>query len=181
MGEGLVDVVEDVELFFGVVLVLLVQRNLDGLGTVSTDGGSLSADFRWVDDVFQDRFVNSSQSSGSWAGLSAFASEVGVHDGSLANDNEVLLGELLFQFSDELGHELLGFLVAHVWDGQQDSGLVGTTTWAFNFQSSGELKVLQVQVVGRSGLNVIESLGDFLLQVIWRHPLFLDDLRGHVL
>merc|ERR1712232_162168 len=132
VGEGAVDRGEDVELLLDGLLVLLVQEDLQGLGAVSLDAGALAGDLGGVDDILEDGLVDGGKSAGTRTDLDTLTTEVLVENGAVSDHKDVLLLELLLEFTDHLRDESLGSGVNTVGEEDDDGGLVGLATGALD-------------------------------------------------
>lgn len=104
-------------LVFNGGLLVLVQVHLDQLRSVQLDAHTLADDFSREDQILQDGIVDGGQSAGSWTlllvGVTAAALGLG-QDTTLADEHDVLAGELLLQLTDQPGLDLLeGLLLGH--------------------------------------------------------------------
>lgn len=126
-GQFVVDGLERFQLVVDVLDVLGVQQDLLDLVTTNQVSDSLTNDFSWENQIFQDLIVNSSQGSGSWSllSLSGFSRWL-WQDSSFSQEDDMTVLELLFQFSGQLDLDLV--VGSQRWDWNKDSQSFLTTS-----------------------------------------------------
>jgi len=83
--------------------ILAIQEDFEKSASVNLVAQTLSDDLGWVDEIFEDSVVNSSESAAAWA-LLHFDVIVTVglwQNTSLGNDHDLSAAEFLLQLSDE--------------------------------------------------------------------------------
>lgn len=135
-GQLVVDGLERFQLVVDVLDVLGVQQDLLDLVTTNQVSDSLTNNFSWENQVFQDLVVDSSQSSGSWSllSLSGFSGWL-WQDSSFSQKDDVTVLELLFQFSGQLDLDLV----------------VGSQRWDWNEDSQGLLTTSDIDLFNKNG------------------------------
>ncbi len=115
-----VDSLERFQFVVDLLNVLRVQQDLLDLVTTNQVSDSLTNDFSWENQVFQDLVVNSRQGSGSWSLLSLSRLSGWLwQDSSFSQEDDVTVWELLFQFTGQLGLNLV--VTSQRWDWDKDS------------------------------------------------------------
>ena len=115
-----VDSLERFQFVVDLLNVLRVQQDLLDLVTTNQVSDSLTNDFSWENQVFQDLVVNSRQGSGSWSLLSLSRLSGWLwQDSSFSQEDDVTVWELLFQFTGQLGLNLV--VTRQRWDWDKDS------------------------------------------------------------
>lgn len=115
-----VDSLEGFQFVVDLLNVLRVQQDLLDLVTTNQVSDSLTNDFSWENQVFQDLVVNSRQGSGSWSLLSLSRLSGWLwQDSSFSQEDDVTVWELLFQFTGQLGLNLV--VTSQRWDWDKDS------------------------------------------------------------
>lgn len=126
-GQLVVDGLERFQLVVDVLDVLGVQQDLLDLVTTDQVSDSLTNNFGWENQIFQDLVVNSSQGSGSWSLLSLSGLSRWLwQDSSFSQEDDVTVLELLFQFSGQLDLDLV--VGSQRWDWNKDSQSFLTTS-----------------------------------------------------
>lgn len=112
-----VDSLEGFQLVVDLLDVFGVQQNLLNLVTTDQVSDSLTDDFGWEDQVFQNLVVDSSQCSRSWSLLSLSRSSGWLwQDSSLSQEDDVTVWELLLQFTGQFGLNLVVGSQRWNWD-----------------------------------------------------------------
>lgn len=104
-------------------LLVLVQVNLDQLRTVQLDADTFANDFSWEYQIFQHGIEHSGQCSGTWTLLFQWVACVTLwfwQNFSLSNENNMLSGEFLLQFTNQTGLDLLESLLLWNWNVDND-------------------------------------------------------------
>lgn len=115
-----VDSLEGFQFVVNLLNVLGVQQDLLDLVTTNQVSDSLTNDLSWEDQVFQNLVVDSSQCSRSWSLLSLSRSSGWLwQDSSLSQEDNVTVWELLFQFTGQLGLNLV--VGSQRWNWNEDS------------------------------------------------------------
>ena len=160
---------------FNVGLLVLVQMNLEQSGSIQTETNPLADDLSGVDKIIKDSTVHGNQSTAPWPLLLLLVhltSGFGKNS-TLGNEYHVFAGELLFQFTDQTSLDLLEGL--QLWHGNEDdNGLFALTN--FNFLGGGDVQFPQMTLEVGVHLQVEQSLGDGLLEVVGRLAIGLDNL-----
>lgn len=98
-------------------LLVLVQMDLDQLRTVQLDADALSDDLGREDQILEDGVVHGGQGTGTRTLLLVRVTTTALglgQDATLADEHDVLAGELLLQLTDQPGLDLLeGLLLGH--------------------------------------------------------------------
>lgn len=105
-------------------LLILIQMNLDQLGTIQLDANALANDFSWEDQIFQNVVVDSGQSAGTWTLLLQWISGLACglgQDFTFANDDNVLAREFLLQFTNQNDLDFLESFLCWNWNINDDS------------------------------------------------------------
>lgn len=89
-------------------LLLLIKHNLQDLATVFLSAETLADNLDWVDQVVEDGVVDGRQCSGAGSllglrGSRAVASLWAGEDSARGEDQDVTIGELLFEFTSKTG------------------------------------------------------------------------------
>lgn len=114
-----VNSLERFQLVVDLLNVLRVQQDLLDLVTTNQVSNSLTNNFSWENQVFQDLVVDSRQSSGSWSLLSLSRLSGWLwQDSSFSQEDDVTVWELLFQFTGQLGLDLV--VTSQRWDWNED-------------------------------------------------------------
>lgn len=111
-GQLAVDLRVGIESVVHTTSLLLIQDDLQDLAAILLGSQSLTNNLNWVDDIGQDRIVDSGQGSGSWsllclAGSRSVGSLWSWKDTSRGEEEDVSVAELLLEFS---GESLLGLV-----------------------------------------------------------------------
>jgi len=153
--------------------LLLVQDDLHQLAAVLAGTDTLSDDLDWVDDIGEDGVVDGGECSRSWALLGlGCAGTVGTfwagEDAALGKDDDVAVGELLFEFTGQSLLDLVEALEERNWD-EDDNCLLSVA----NIELTGrdELQRSQSSLqVGGVGLKFVEGSCDLCLQLRGLRP-----------
>lgn len=94
--------------------LLLIQNDLQHLAAILLCPDALANDFNWVNDIGQDRIVDSSQCSGPWSllrlvGSAAVRALWAGKDAARGDNDDLAVGKLLLKFASET---LLDFVEA---------------------------------------------------------------------
>merc|ERR1719215_58243 len=176
VGESFVHSSENSQLLLGGFLVLAIKADLQDLASIGLDLGALSRDFRRKDNILEDGLMNRSESAGARADLMSTTTKVLVQDSAVGHEDNVFLLELLFQFADQLGKELLRLTVNHVWQEHADSGLLATRALDFGSAREAELTQISLELITRSVLDVEDGLCDLLFELVGGNALRLHNL-----
>lgn len=110
----LVDRRECVDFVFDRRLLVLVQMDLDQLGTVELDAHALADNLGGEDEILEDRIVDRGEGSGTGPlllqGIAGVARRLG-QDFAFADEHNVLAGELLLELAHQTGLDLLESLL----------------------------------------------------------------------
>lgn len=122
-----VDSLERFQLVVNLLNILGVQQDLLDLVTTNQVSDSLTNNFSWENQIFQNLVVNSSQSSRSWSllGLSGTSRWL-WQDSSFSQEDNVTVWELLFQFTGQLNLDLV--VSGQRWNWDKDSNSLLTTS-----------------------------------------------------
>ena len=162
--QGSVHLGEGVQLSLDVLLHIRRQLHLHLLGTIHPVSSSSANDLRGVHNVLQDGILDVSQGSGVRDGLVVASSLVLLAvDGSLSDDEDVGVLELLFKLRNESSVDQLESSQKRVRDDEDDRL---SATLQLDFLGAGDVKVVQVGLkLGSGELNVEELLGDLSLKL----------------
>lgn len=164
----LVNVSDHVDSRSDELLGLLVDSNLEGWVPGSGVADSSSSDNSWVDEVFQNGIVDSSQGSVSWSHLRSVGLNSLGNDSPLANDEggDALL---LLNLDQELDDVLLS--VGKRWVRNRDQNCLLATFLDGQFVCGGDPDVLELFLeLGAGGSLVFDNLRNIVLK---RGRLFL--------
>lgn len=122
-----VDGLERFQLVVNVLDILGVQQDLLDLVATNQVSDSLTDNFGWENQVFQDLVMNSGQSSRSWSLLGLSRSSGWLwQDSSFSQEDNMTVLEFLFQFSGQLNLNLV--VSSQRWDWNKDSQSLLTTS-----------------------------------------------------
>jgi hypothetical protein len=147
-------------------LVTSIKVDLQDTTPINLASGALSGDLGGVYNIFEDGILDSSKRAGTGTqSLGLLATGVRLAKNvALSNNDEMLSRELLFQFTDKTGLNLLERLlkfVRHV----DNSGLASRST--INLLGSKDEKIAEGGLeLGRRELEVEEFLGNLGLEFI---------------
>ena len=177
VGELEVSSRESVELLLNVVAFLLldIEHNLEHLSAVGRHLDSLASDLMRGDNVVEDGLVDGSQGAGSGSDLDTLASEVLVDHGSVGGENNVLLGELLLELSNQSSVDLGNNSPRLVREVNND-GLSASLDLDLLSSRDDDVLELGLEIAARADLDVEESLSNFELQITRRLATALNDL-----
>ena len=104
--QPLVDLRVGVEAVVDTTALLLVENDLEDLGTVLLGAQTLANNLDWVDEIGKDGVVDSGEGSAAWAllGLRGAAAVAALWAGQNAaggNDEHVAVGELLLELTGQ--------------------------------------------------------------------------------
>lgn len=170
----LVDLGESLQLFFQVLLVLLVNEDLVQLRTIGLETDTLTDNDGRCNDIVQDSVVDSSQGTRVCTLGVGPTSHVFGEDGTLCNEENVSVGELLFNFNDQTLLDTLETLV--LTEGDEDN-ISLTVVSNLDFLDRADGQVLDFCVDFRQ-LDFTDSLSNGLFQCGDCLTLSFDDL-GH--
>merc|ERR1719476_1159157 len=152
-GQLLVDSRVGFGLVFNVGLLVLIQMNLEQTGTVKTETNPFADNFCRVNKVVEDSIVDSHQSTTAWTLLLLpvhFPGWFGQNS-PLGNEDHMLTRELLLQFANQPGLDLLKGL--DLWNGHEDNnGLFALAN--LDFLSSSNVQFPKVTLEVRVHLEV---------------------------
>ena len=137
----------------------IVYLHFEDSLVVGGELSSLASDVNGCNNVIEDSLLDGSESAGSGANLDTLTLVIGIKDGSLSYEYDVLLRELLLELLNEPSLNLLDGLPDSSGDMDNDAL---STSLDFNFLGRVDGNILKITLVvtGRTGLDVEESLSD---------------------
>lgn len=157
--ELLVDAGEGVKLVLEGGGILLVEEDLDELGTINSLTGTLAGDLGRENEVFEDLLVNLLEGTGTGSLLLDAGATGGLaHHAALTDEDDVTVGELLLELTSETTLDLVESL--DLGDGDEDNdGLLSSLD--VDLAGSGDLERAELSLeIGNVVLEVEEGLGD---------------------
>lgn len=163
------------------LLILGVEDDLVLLGTVSLDADALTSDLNGVDHVVKDGVVDGSEGARLRAllGGSAVEARSGGEDAALSDNDDLLLGKLLLELTDQLSLDATEVLGQTEGDEDHDN-LLGRENDLLNRRDV-QIVQLILPLNLRVVLDVQDVLGDLLLELGGLSSLLLANLHDHPL
>jgi len=160
-------------------LVFVVEVHFEELGAVLADACALANNLRGEDQVVEDGLVDGRQGAAAGAQLLELArvARFLAQDAALGDDDDRLAGELLLEFLDQgafLDHLLE--LSEHGDRDEDDNALLATADVDFLGRCDVYFPERALELV-RVDLQLVDGLGNILLQAVGRGALCLLDLR----
>jgi len=159
---------ESIELVLdGVSLLLLhVKDDLEDLWGIWRNLSSLSSDLMWGNNVVEDSLMDGSESARSWANLESLTSEVLVDHCSVGSEEDLSLGHLLLDLTEELAVNLGNNSPRLVREVNNHGLLTGLDVQLLGTRDNNLLK-LSLEVAVGAYFNVEESLSNLEVEFAW--------------
>lgn len=150
----------------------------DGL-IVGSELGPLTSNINGCNDIVEDSLLDGCEGAGSGANLDTLTLVISIKDGSLSDEYDVLLGELLLELLNEPSLNLLDGLPDSGGDVDNDALPTGLD---LNFLGRVDGNILKITLVvtGRTGLDIEESLSDVKLKSSGSRALLSRNLRSRI-
>lgn len=164
-------------LVLNVSLLVLVKMHLEQPGAIETETNPLSDDFGRVDEVVQNRTMNSHERAAARTLLLLLVHLTGGlgQDPPLGDEDHVLAGELLLQLADQPGLDLLeGLELRHRHE--NDNSLLALAD--LDLLGGRDVELTEVALQVRVHLEVEKSLRDGLFEIIGSLGVRLYDLSA---
>lgn len=166
VGELMVDSGKGIDLALNISLVLALQVNLKHPLSVNLDASALSSDFGGVNNILQDRILDSGEGTRTRTGSVAFlvTGERLSEDGTLGNNQNMASGKLLLEFPYKSGLDLVERFEKFEWNVQDNCLLAAAAIYVLGGR---DVKVAKGRLELRRGhLKVKELLGNRCLELI---------------
>jgi hypothetical protein len=104
--QSLVDLRVGIESVVNTTTLLLIQHNLENLGSVFLGSDALADNLNWVDEIVQDAVVDGGECAGNWSLLllrctAAVGTLWAGKNTAGSDDEDVTVGELLLELAGE--------------------------------------------------------------------------------